>query len=172
MTDKTKNILITIAIICGLVIVSFFAGRESKKCNTDTVIVNTTIDTLISIVPPVQISDTLYRYRTITIPGDADSTLVNLLFSEREALTKRLDSMKIKSIVQIDTLYGEHRDTLKLRINDFSQAIDIYLGISPRKVKIETRTIYISPPKREWWDNPYVSGGVGIGVGLLLGVLK
>lgn len=171
MTKETKNILITIGIICGFVILSFFAGRESKKCPGN-VVITTRTDTLLSIVPAVAITDTLYKYRTKYIPGDVDSTLVNLLFDERERLTRRLDSMKVKSEVRIDTLYGEHRDTLKLRINDFSEQIDIYLGISPRKVQIETRTLYLPAPKREWYDNVYVSGGIGIGVGLLLGAFK
>ncbi len=172
MTDKLKKILTLIIAALIILSLSFFAGRITKKCPNGPVVVHQTIDTLLPIVPPVVIHDTISKYRKIYLPGDVDSSLVNLLFKEREELLSKLDSMKVKSEIKIDTLIGETKDTVKVRIDEIKETVDIYLGLSPRKVTVDTQVVYLPPPKREWWDNPYVPGIGGVIIGFILGVLK
>ena len=168
-----KNNYILVAIILLLLLAgAFIGGRYSKECPSVPVIGNTRIDTIVAVVPAVNITDTLYKYRTQYLPGDVDSTLVNLLFREREELTRRLDSMKVRSVVTIDTLYGHYNDTLKLTIDDFKDTFALYLGISPRPIHYEVQTVYLPAPKREWWNNPYAGAGAGLIVGFIFGSLK
>jgi len=172
LTDKQKNIALKFTLAAVMLLVGLFIGRETKICKTGTTVINTRVDTIIAVVPAVNITDTLIKYRTRYLPGDVDSTLVNLLFEEREELTKRLDSMKVRSVVEIDTLYGQYRDTLKLTIDEFKDTLSLYLGISPRPIHYETTTVYLPAPKREWWNNPYVGAGAGLIVGFIFGALK
>lgn len=172
MTDKQKNIALKFTLAAVMLLVGLFIGRETKICKSGTTVINTRVDTIIAVVPPVVIHDTISKYRKIYLPGDVDSSLDNLLFKEREELLSKLDSMKVKSEIKIDTLIGETKDTVKVRIDEIKETVDIYLGLSPRKVTVDTQVVYLPPPKREWWDNPYVPGIGGVIIGFILGVLK
>jgi len=172
MNKEQKVILYRFILAAAMLLIGLFIGRETKICKTGSTIINTRVDTIVAVVPAVSITDTLYKFRTKYLPGDVDSTLVNLLFEEREELTRRLDSMKVRSVVEIDTLYGPYQDTLRLTIDDFRDTFALYLGISPRPIHYEVKTVYMPAPKREWWNNPYAGAGAGIVAGFILGALK
>lgn len=169
---NAKNILIAVIIALLLLAGAFFLGQWYKKCPEPKtpIIERGSKEQVIPITPPVDIKAPMVKWRTRYIPGDVDSTLVNQLFKDREELTKRLDSMKVKSIVSIDTLWGEAKDTFKLRIDDFRDTVGLYVGLTPRKVQVETRTMYLPAPERQWWDNPYVPAVGGVVLGLIFGV--
>lgn len=161
---------ITIIILIGAIVLSFFIGRctSGDSGETSVIVVRDTLHMVF--IKEVVVRDTITKKRVVSIPREVDSSYALNLIAQRDSLAGVLAKQNVKSIAILDTIHWETKDTINVKYDEFLRHWDLRIGFMPREVRLQTQTLYLPAPKREWWDNPFVgflAGGI-IGAGATL----
>lgn len=156
-----NNVLFLIIAIL-LIALSFYGGYNYGKGTIVTRIRDTVYEVKLD---KIIIKDTVTKKIVRTIPTEIDSNAIKKIIKERDSLVNELIKFNVKEIAVLDTIYGEYKDTINVKFDMFLKHWDLYIGLANRKVLVEKELIYLPPPSRQWWDNPYV----GLGFGLIIG---
>ena len=174
--NKTLGIAIAIIFLLLCTVGAYFYGYSNGKNNLTVPPIVVVRDTIKVVTVPIKPSidiETKTKTKYVIIPVGVDSAIVEDLIKTNDSLFKVLGSMQVKRVAILDTLIGELKDTVKIAHEIIQDYWKVHIGISPRKVEVPSTvtTIYIPPPKREWWDNPYVPAAGGLLVGLIIGLV-
>ena len=184
--NKISGAVIAIVLFLLMLIGAYWYGYSSKRCNDPTVppitIKDTTRTVTVPITPSIDIRTndaptvvTTYKWRTKKIPVGVDSSIVAEILRVNDSLMAALDSLHVQRTSILDTLYGTLKDTIHIEHEVVRDNWMLHVGISPRQIQVQTeiRTIYMPPPPRKWYEEPYItipgSMLLGIGVGYILG---
>lgn len=132
-------------------------------------------DTLL--MPIVIPNDTIHEYHSntkIISEKIEDSTKINLLVDSISGLYAKLESLKVKQIAILDTIFPKSKDTLYLEFNKVTDVFSpIYLRRSVYEIPIEQKILYIPCDKHHhsfWVDIGIGTGSFGLGY--LIGNIK
>lgn len=160
MSDKYLIPLFILFLI--LLTISFIAGYNYGKEK----IIISRIDTVYTIkFDKIHIYDTITKKIKVIVPDDINIEKVQTMRASIDSLQQELHRLNVKELAILDTIYGDYKDTISVKYDTFLKYWDLYIGIAPRSITLQKELIYLPPPKREWWDNPYIGMGLGIIVG-------
>lgn len=176
INEILNGIKISIMVIIAITLLYFvwkdFFSQPQSEENTSPVVYRDTFR-IIEMSPAIHIRDTIKKKVVVVIPDRADSILIYTLLAQQDTLLQIIDELGVESIARLDTIMPNTHDTLNIAYSEYDRNWDVYVGLAPRKINVETKFVYLPAPKidRTWWDNPWVSGAIGIGTGLIVGVV-
>ena len=166
MKDSTKVLIIVIlalALLGGAYWLGYKSGSGDKKVvireqKIPVPIEKIKIDTLPAIIKWFPKIETV-----------VDSAEVLKLIGQRDSLAILLQRQNIDYVANLDTLYGDHRDTLNIQYSELYKRWNrIWIGFSPREVTVRDSLVFVpSPCVRRFYLGlgVHIGGGWGSGAG-------
>jgi hypothetical protein len=174
ITLNLNTLIGFLTLILIVFLLSAYGGYQYAKMTTGVEYIEDT-DTLI--LPIIVPNDTIHEYHSTTkivSENFEDSTKINLLVDSISGLYAKLESLKVKQIAILDTIFPKSNDTLYLEFDKVTDVFSpIYLRRSVYEIPIEQKILYIPCDKHHhsfWVDIGIGSGAFGIGY--LIGNIK
>lgn len=112
--------------------------------------------------------------KIVQIPDTLSFKWATSMTRQRDSLRDELRKLQVEEISVLDTVLAETRDTINVKHYELSNWWELSIKLAPRKTTTIIETVYLPPPKREWYDNPIVGGVagfiIGSGAGILTGI--
>lgn len=149
--------------IVAIIILLFFASLTGMYFITKSSIpVKTEIhqikDTVFHVtIQPVYI-DTTRATKVIVMKPYADSSKILELIQQRDSIAKLLVSKNVAELAKLDTVLKPLNDTVSIEYDEYRDRYNkVDLRLSKRDVVVQKELVFIPPPERKWYDNPYIS---------------